>query len=161
MMEPVEIRDPASFRSALAQALDAALGRGTRTLLFVDPDFAAWPLDDAALLDRLTAFLRRPGRRLTLLAARFDRLDARHPRFAAWRAVWSHAVDARSPDDEAAAGLEPLLLDDGPTLLHCWSLEPLRGRALQDAHDAAAARDRLDAALQRAAPAWPLRPLGL
>lgn len=160
-MEPVDIHDPASFRAALAQALDAALARGTRTLLLVDPDFAGWPLDDASLLERLTGFLRRPGRRLTLLAARFDRVEARHPRFAAWRATWSHAVDARSPDDEPPGALEPLLLDDGPTVLHCWSTDPLRGRALQDAHQAAAARDRIDACVQRSTAAWPLRPLGL
>ncbi len=160
-MEAVDIVDAAGFRAALAQALDAALARGTRSLLFADPDFAAWPLDDPALLDRLTGFLRRPGRRLTLLAARYDRVEARHPRFTAWRAVWSHAVDARSPDEDSPQALEPLLLDDGPTLVHCWNTDPLRGRAVQDAHAAAAARERIDACRQRSVPAWPMRPLGL
>lgn len=160
-MEAVEIADPASLRSAVVQALEAVLARRARTLLLADRDFAGWPLDDAAFLDRLTQWLRLPGRRLTMLAERFDRVEALHPRFVRWRTTWSHAVDARRHDAPEDETLPTLLLDDGPTVLSVWNVDPLRGRLQRDARAAASARDDIDACLQRSAPDWPVRTLGL
>lgn len=160
-MKPIEIDDLAGFRAAVLATVDAALARSSRSLLFVDADFSAWPLDDPALLDALAGWLRQPGRRLTLLGRRFERIDREHPRFTQWRPAWSHAVDARCPDEVSTDGLETLLLDDGPTVLTLWQSDPPRGRASRDAALAAAARDRIDAPLQRSTPAWPVRPLGL
>lgn len=160
-MTPIEIRSPAEFQAAVQAATLAALAREARTLLWVDPDFAAWPLDDPALLEPLTAWLRRPLRRLVLLGTRWDRLERAHPRFTQWRPSWAHAVDAREPSDLAGEALPTLLLDDGPVVLELWERDPPRGRALRDAAAAAAARDRIDAHLQRSAPAWPVKPLGL
>lgn len=160
-MTPIEIRTPADFEAAVRSVIAAALERDARTLLWVDPDFVAWPLDDAALLEAITAWLRKPMRRLVLLGARWDRLERAHPRFAQWRTPWSHAIDAREPSDLAADELPTLLLDDGPTVLELWERDPPRGRAGRDAAAAAAARDRIDAPLQRSAPAWPVKPLGL
>lgn len=160
-MNTIEIHDQAGFRVALRTAVDAALARGSRSLLFVDPDFSAWPLDDPSLLDVLAGWLRRPGRRLTLLGLNFERMEREHPRFTQWRPAWSHAIDVRCPDEVPADGLESLLLDDGPTVLTLWHRDPPRGRAAGDPAVAAAARDRIDASLQRSAAAWPVRPLGL
>ncbi len=160
-MKVMEIADPAGFRDAVRSAVEAAMARDARSLLFVDPDFAGWPLDDPVLLDLLTAWLRRPGRRLTLLGQGFDRMERDHPRFSQWRPNWSHAIDVRRPDEALAAGLGTLLLDDGPTVLELWQRDPPRGRAQQDAVAAAAARDRSDAPLQRSTADWPVRPLGL
>lgn len=160
-MNPIEIQDAAGFRAAVRATVDAALARETRRLLFVSPAFEGWPLDDPSLLEALTGFLRRPGRRLVLLAEHFERMERQCPRFTQWRPTWSHAVEARMPDDVPGDGLETLLLDDGPTVLELWQGDPPRGRALQDAAVAAAARDRIDAPMQRSAPAWPIRPLGL
>lgn len=160
-MTPVEIRTVAEFEAAVRSTIGAALGRDARTLLWVDPDFAAWPLGDGALLESITAWLRLPMRRLVLLGARWDRLERAHPRFAQWRTPWSHAIDAREPTDLTAADLPTLLLDDGPMVLELWERDPPRGRAGRDAAAAAAARDRIDAPLQRSSPAWPVKPLGL
>lgn len=160
-MNMVEIGDPAGFRAAVRASVDAAIARGTRSLLFVDPDFAGWPLDDPGLLNALAGWLRQPGRRLTLLADRFERIVRDHPRFTHWRPAWSHAVDTRRPDEITATGLETLLLDDGPTVLTLWERNPPKGRARQDAAVAAEARDRIDAPLQRSEADWPVRPLGL
>lgn len=160
-MTPIEIRTPADFEAAVRAAIAAALARDARTLLWVDPDFAAWPLDEAPLLESITAWLRRPMRRLVLLGARWDRLERAHPRFTQWRTPWSHAVDAREPSDLAADELPTLMLDDGPVVLELWERDPPRGRLVQDASVAAAARDRIDAPLQRSTPAWPVKPLGL
>lgn len=160
-MTPVEITSPAEFRAAVLAAVQAAIAREARTLLWVDPDFEAWPLGEPVLLDALTGWLRRPGRRLVLLASRWDRLERAHTRFVQWRPTWSHAVDAREPSDDAAEALPTLLLDDGPTVLELWERDPPRGRGGRDPAMAAAARDRIDAALQRSSAGWPVRPLGL
>jgi hypothetical protein len=160
-MNPIEIVDLAGFRAAVRTSVDAAMARGSRSLLFVDADFSAWPLDDPALLDALAGWLRRPGRRLTLLGQRFERMEREHPRFTQWRPAWSHGIEARCPDEVPTDGLETLLLDDGPTVLTLWQRDPPRGRAAGDPAAAAAARDRIDAPLQRSTPAWPVRPLGL
>lgn len=160
-LPPIEIDTRAGFRGAVCSTVDAALARHARTLLWVDPDFTDWPLEDPQLLAALTTWLRRPLRRLVLLAGGYDALARAHPRFAGWRADWAHAIDARVPTDLPPSELPTLLLDDGPVLLELWDRERWRGRAAQDAAAARAARDRIDAALQRSAPAWPVRPLGL
>lgn len=160
-MTPIEIRTPSDFSAAVRTAVETALARETRSLLWVDPDFAAWPLGDAVLLEAITAWLRRPQRRLVLLGSRWDRLERAHPRFAQWRMPWSHAIEAREPADLGPDELPTLLLDDGPVVLELWERDPPRGRAVRDAATAAVARDRIDAPLQRSMPAWPVKPLGL
>ena len=161
MMDPIAFDNTASFHRAVLAAVDAALARGTRSLLCVDPDFAGWPLDEPALLDTLTTYLRQPGRRLILLAEDYDRMERLHPRVTQWRPNWSHAIEPLCPEMRPPDGLETLLLDDGPTVLEALAADPPRGRAQQDAAVAAAARDRIDAWLQRSVRDWPVRPLGL
>jgi len=151
----------AEFGVAVRATLDAALARDTRSVLWVDPDFARWPLDDPGLIDALTAWLRRPQRRLMLLAADFERVAREHPRFAQWRTPWLHAIEARTPSDLPRVDLPTLMLDDGPTVLELWDRDPPRGRAAHDPAAARAARDRVDASWQRGTPAWPAKPLGL
>lgn len=160
-MSPVEIDGPASFSAAVQAALAGAIARDARTLLWVDPDFSLWPLDHPSVVDSLRPWLRRPGRRLVLLAERFDRLERAHPRFTQWRTPWSHAIDARTPEETTGPSLPTLLLDDGPTLLTLWERDPPRGRASRNAAEAAAAREQIDAVLQHSVSAWPIKPLGL
>lgn len=164
-MAPIDFDNSAGFQQAVLTAVDAALARGTRSLLCVDRDFAGWPLDDPTLLDALSGWLRRPGRRLILLAEHFERMERLHPRFTQWRPFWSHAIEPRCPEQRPPDGLETLLLDDGPTVLEALATDPPavppKGRAQQDAAVAAAARDRIDAWLQRSVVSWPVRPLGL
>lgn len=159
--ESLAIDSRASFAAAVQWAVSLADARGARTLLMVDPDFAAWPLDEQVLLDVLAHWLARPMRRLVLLADSFDAVEARHARFAAWRAMRAHAVDTRVPAEGERIELPTLLLDDGPVILHLVDAVHWRGRAAHDAAQARAWRDRLDACVQRSAPAWPVRPLGL
>jgi hypothetical protein len=155
------IETRAEFRDAVCATVEAAIARQARTLLWVDPDFAGWPLDEPRLIDALTAWLRQPLRQLVLLAGGFEVLARTHPRFTAWRANWAHAIEARTPTELDPSDLPTLLLDDGPVLLELFDRERLRGRAAVDAAAARAARDRIDAAVQRSQPAWPVRPLGL
>ena len=152
-MTPRDISTQLEFGDALRATVLAAIARDARSMLWCDPDFVAWPLDDPALLDPLATWLRRPMRRLVLLGGRYDRMERAHPRFTRWRDPWVHAIDTREPSDLAP--------DDGPTVLELWDRDIPRGRAGRDPAAAASARDRIDAALQRSVPAWPTKPLGL
>lgn len=160
-MAPIEIGSRADLASAVRATLAAAIARDARTLLWVDPDFADWPLDDPALIDALAGWLRRPLRRLQLLACDFDALARTHPRFATWRVDWLHAIESRRPGVADRVGLPTLMLDDGPVLLELPERDPPRGRAAHDAQAAWRARDAIGPVWQRAEAAWPPRPLGL
>jgi hypothetical protein len=128
-----------AWREALREAARRAAGEG-RTLWLIDPDFDGWPLDDVDWLDGLTHFVRLSGRRVHLLATRFDRLRSACPRFVAWHRTWGHAVDARSPADEGPALPSAMLVDlswgawllDAENRAGRWSEER---RELQLAHE--------------------------
>jgi hypothetical protein len=152
-------------RSSFAEALRWGFGRaiegGARRITCVDPQFAEWPLDDAALLSRLAGFLRLPGRRLVLLAADFEALARRHARFDAWRADWAHATESFTPPEEDRFELPTLLVDDRDTVVELFDAVRWRGRATAEAQAARTAREGADALLQRSAPAYPVKRLGL
>ena len=60
------IASRSDFAAAVLWGVREATARQTRHLLWIDPDFADWPLDDPALLDALTPWVHRPQRRLVL-----------------------------------------------------------------------------------------------
>lgn len=160
MNEPPRITSRVEFGAAVRWGLETAIARGARRVWCTDPHFADWPLDEPALLDPLTVWLRLPQRRLVLLAEDYDELPRRHPRFVAWRRSWTHAIDTWSPS-EAPTELPTLLVDDGPVVVMLADRVHWRGRAALDPREARLCRERTDAVLQRSEPAFPANQLGL
>ena len=158
---PPKIDSRIAFAAALRWGFDTAFARDARRIVCVDRDFAEWPLDEPALLDALAAWLRRPKRRLVLLAADFRAIPQRHPRFMAWRRDWAHAIEARQAPQELAAGLPSVLLDDRQLSVQLLDYVHWRGRAAQDARIAHLLREQVDAVLQRSESAFPVNTLGL
>ena len=158
---PPVIDSQAGFATALRWGFETAIGQGARQLLCVDARFEYWPLDDAALLAALGAWLRLPQRRLVLLAASFDEVPRRQPRFNTWRRDWTHATSFWQAPEEMAAELPTLLLADGAVSVRLIDAEHWRGRAEIDARSARLWRDRVDVVLQRSSPAFPVNTLGL
>ncbi len=78
-------------RNALAQAAD----QGWREIILCDASFDDWPLGERAVIESLSAW-SQTGRKCTLLAKRFDTVQAKHHRFVSWRGQWSHIIDARA-----------------------------------------------------------------
>ncbi|MDE2613367.1 MAG: hypothetical protein KGL78_07990 [Burkholderiales bacterium] len=151
----------AGFVAALHWGFAQAVARGARRIVCVDPDFADWPLGDPALLEALTQWLRRPQRQWLLLAATFDEVPRRHPRFVSWRRHWAHAVDAWRAPEDLSASLPTLLLDDGPLLVRLVDRAHWRGRAALGARESRPFRDEIDAVLQRSTQTLPATQLGL
>lgn len=151
----------AGFIAALHWGFDAAMAQGARRIVCCDPDFAEWPLDDEALLQGLVAWLRQPQRRLVLLAAGFDALPRRCPRFTRWRRDWVHAIEAWQPPPELAPALPAVLVADRLVSVHLADALQWRGQASAQAQRARLWSERIDAVLQRSESAFALRTLGL
>lgn len=162
-IEPVapELRSPGDFEPALLWVLGQAIDSRARRITCVDPDFAAWPLDHAPVLDRLAAWLRLPQRRLVLVARDFSQIPRRHPRFVARRRDWSHAVDAWAPSEGVDIALPTLLFDDRRLCLQVYEPALGRGRITRDESVVRQWRDEVDALLQRCEAAFPAHHLGL
>ena len=130
------------------------------TLLLIDRNFAAWPLDEPQLLQGLADWLRLPGRRLCIVALDFDALARSHPRFARWRRDWAHRIEALCPADGALPpGLR--LLAAGPVLLQWLDAPDWRLRCVTNVVHVQSLRDQCADFLQRCEPAWPATTLGL
>ncbi|MBX3636330.1 MAG: hypothetical protein KF683_13255 [Rubrivivax sp.] len=151
----------AAFLAALHWGLQTAIERGARSILWSDAGFGDWPLDDPAWLAPLPAWLRRPKRRLTLLAADYAELPRRHPRFTGWRRDWAHGIDCWQPTPDLAGEVPTLLLDDTGVSVHLIDAVHWRGRAALDEQTASLWRERIDVLLQRSEPAFPVSTLGL
>lgn len=98
------------FRQLVRDALAAAAREGWRQIILSDATFEDWPLDERVVAESLQAW-SRTGRRMTLLARKYDDVVRRHARFVTWRRTWMHIVEAR-----ACASADPL---DLPSAL--WS----------------------------------------
>lgn len=150
-----------AFVAALHQALETALTQRARRMLWVDRDFADWPLDDEAWLQRLGDWLHLPQRRLLLLADGFEDLRQRRPRFVANYRLWSHAIAAYSPASDDTADLPSLLLAEGAVLVQLLDRNHWRGWSSSEPATLRLWSERVDALLQRSEPAFPATTLGL
>jgi len=156
---PIDSRE--SFAAALAWGFERAIGDGARLITCVDATFEHWPLDEPALLQALTAWLRLPQRRLLLLAAHYDEVPRRQPRFTAWRRDWSHAIQAMQAPTEFQADLPTLLLDDRSLCVNLINAVNWRGRATVDVRVRLLWQEKVDVVLQRSSVAFPVTTLGL
>lgn len=157
---PRAIDTRSTFVAALHDATAQALARRSLRMVWVDADFADWPLDDPALLQRLSDWLRLPQRRLQLLALDYEGVR-RCARFVACYRLWSHAISAHAPAQGDAVTLPCLLLADDTALVQLLDKTRWRGWVVTDPTELKAWRERTDAFLQRSEPAFPVTTLGL
>jgi hypothetical protein len=147
------------FIAAVRTALAQAARERAREICFVDADFDAWPLDDAAVLRALGAWARLPKRQLLVIGGRFDDVPRRFPQFTAWRRTWAHVVECRATDVEASQ--IPTLLLAGPHSLQLADRLHWRGHWLGDESEIRAWREVVDALVQRSEADFPANTLGL
>jgi hypothetical protein len=154
------IRSRGDFLAAVAWVVQQTVALRARQIVCVADSFDEWPLDDAAVLDALTPWLRLPQRRLVLLGRDFESIRGAHPRFMAWRKDWSHALDAWTPPEEMGP-LPTLVLSDCPITLQVMDTLQWRGRVSVEGRKAYLLREQIDAYLQRSERAFPVHHLGL
>jgi hypothetical protein len=83
-----------AFQQLVRNALACAARDGWQEIILSDATFEDWPLRERAVVDSLRAW-SKTGRRLVLLATRFDGIERNQPRFATWRKAWSHIIECR------------------------------------------------------------------
>ena len=158
-VEPFDTR--AAYHLALVGAIEQALAQRSREMIWMDRDFADWPLDDTHLIEALQAWLKLPGRRLVMLASEFQTIGRAHARFVHWRRDWSHVVIGRIPETlEPASFDSALVTDDGLAVaLHdptrFWGWQARSGVAAREL------RRRIDAYAQQSEEAFPTTVLGV
>ena len=154
------ITNRAGFQAALRAAFAETADAGCREIWLADTDFVDWPLGERGVVADLTRWVAS-HRRLHLVAAQFDGLAQRHPRWVAWRRDWAHAVDCRSNAERGPGAVPTLMIAPGHFTLELHDPLAFRGRVSRDAADAGRLRIRLDAVLQQSVAAFPAHVTGL
>jgi hypothetical protein len=85
---------PAEFAQRVRDMISTAADQRWQHMVWSDATFEDWPLRERAVVDALNTWAG-PGRKLTMLANRYQQVTLLHPRFVQWRGVWSHLVDCR------------------------------------------------------------------
>lgn len=150
---------PEEFAQLIRQAIEAAAREGWREWVWSDADFADWPLGERAVAEALQQW-SSAGRRLTLLAERFDVFERHHARFVHWRRMWGHIVGARVC---RGAGLPavPSAIWTPTWALRRLDAERCRGHSGTDAMGRRALREALDECLRASREGFPITTLGL
>lgn len=148
-----------AFATAVIAAMQDAARRRAVQIVWLDTDFAHWPLARPELLQALNDWVGG-GRKLTLISAHYKVFAQTHARWVAWRRTWSHAVHCLAVHEELATQVPTLLLTNELAVrLH----DPVRyrGAVYRDTVDMARCRELLDALSQRTEESFPITTLGL
>ncbi len=150
---------PTDFALGVRDALACAAREGWPELILSDATFEDWPLRERAVVDSLHAW-SKAGRRMTLLATRFDEVVRQQPRFVAWRQTWGHLIDCRVCRDAAPGDCPSALWSrawcmqrfDSQRSVGIWGHNPERSVLL---------RQLLDEKVRYSTPGFPATTLGL
>jgi hypothetical protein len=148
-----------AFQHLIRHAIATAAKEGWRDMLWADATFEDWPLRERAVVESLNAWAK-PGRRLTMLAVRYDSLYRLAPRFVTWRVRFGHLVECRQgrsmdPMDFPSALVGPVWVMQRLDLQRSngmTGVEPARRLAL---------RETLDERLRASSPGFAATTLGL
>lgn len=148
-----------AFSQCVRDALDCAAREGWRDIILSDATFADWPLHERVVVESLQAWART-GRRLLMLATRFDTVQRQQPRFVTWRQTWDHIIECRQcrsadPQDFPSALWSPTWVMQRHDLVHSGFV------CDTDAARRLALRQTLDEWRRRSSPGFPASTLGL
>lgn len=85
---------PTEFAEIVRAALARAASEGWPAMVWSDATFEDWPLGERVVIESLQVWAGS-GRRLVMLAHRYDALVRYKPRFVAWRKTWDHIIECR------------------------------------------------------------------
>ena len=80
------------FVQTVRDALACAASEGWKEIILSDATFEDWPLHERAVVESLQDW-SKSGRRMRLLATRFDGVQRQHARFVRWRQTWDHIIE--------------------------------------------------------------------
>ena len=148
-----------AFQQMVRDALATAAAEGWRELILSDASFEDWPLRERVVVESLRAW-SKTGRRMILLAARYDEILLSQPRFVNWRRTWGHIIECR-----ACRAADPL---DFPSAIWspAWVMQRLElqhsaGVCGHEAERRIRLREVLDEYIRNSSPGFPSSTLGL
>ena len=147
------------FQAALRGMFERAAGEGWSEMVWSDPDFADWPLGERTIVEQLNQWAGH-GRRLILLAGRYDVLIQRHARFVVWRKTWDHVLECRQ-SRSGDPGSTPSALWGRSAMLQRNDVDRCVGVHSDDPGRRLRLRQELDELLAESMPAFPASTLGL
>ena len=147
------------FRQLVRDALATAAHEGWRELILSDASFEDWPLGERAVAESLQAW-SHSGRRMVLLARRYDSVQRQHARFVQWRGKWSHIITATAVPAADALDLPSAIWSPG-WVLERRDIERCNGYCGSEPERRVALRELLAEWLQKATPAFAATTLGL
>jgi hypothetical protein len=150
---------PVEFAGVIRQAMLCAASEGWREMVWSDATFEAWPLYEKAVVEGLEAWSQK-GRKLTLLAHRFDAMRQVHHRFVAWRVRWDHLVECRVCRDMEASDF-PSALWTPNWAMHRLDSVRSHGSCSVEPRMRLMLREKLDECRRQSAPGFPATVLGL
>lgn len=154
------ITSRSEFQAAVRGVLVHAAERGVRRMVWVSPDFEAWPLNEPPLLEALSEWAKPRMAHMVWMALDFEGLRRRAPRLVSWRQRWSHVLQCFAPAEDVAE-LPSMLLVDEQLVIKLLDPTHWRGRISCLAADMQAAREQFDALLQRSNETFPVTTLGI
>ncbi|WP_156924371.1 hypothetical protein [Derxia gummosa] len=151
------------LRSELQAVLLAAIGLARQELLFYDPDYTGWPMNDANMLAAIDQFLTSNRAAKLRLAARSNQHLLRDcPRLVSLLSRHSDRVQSACPTDVLALPAESLLIADS---MHAMRLpDSSRPRGVFRRNDSGYAlilRNRFDEIWQHCDARINVNPLGI
>lgn len=147
------------FQQLVRDTFAVAAMEGWNEIIVADASFDDWPLRERAVVESLNAW-SKSGRRLTILAVRYDNLMRDQPRFVTWRKTWGHIIECRQCRNEDPLDFPSAFWSKGWVmqrldLVRCTgvsSTEPDRRIHL---------RELLDEKVRGSSPGFPASTLGL
>lgn len=150
---------PKEFAQLIRDAIRQASVDGWSEMVWSDATFEDWPLREREVVDGLNSWAKR-GRKLTLLARRFDAMPRLHPRFVTWRIRWDHLLECRVCRDVDDSEM-PSALWSPAWALHRLDVERFTGVAGYDARRRVLLQEALDERRRQSGPGFPASVLGL
>jgi hypothetical protein len=147
------------FQQLVRDALQRAAFEGWHEIIVSDANFEDWPLGERAVIESLQAW-SQSGRRLVILARRYDELLRRHARFVTWRRTWSHIVEAWACSDADATTFPSAIWSPAWALVRLES-ERSTGLSTHDPVRRLQLREQLRELQRKSTPGFPSSTLGL
>ena len=150
---------PAEFAQCVRDAIATAAREGWTEMVWSDASFEDWPLREKSVADALQAWACT-GRKLTLLASRFDSITRYQPRFVRWRVMWDHIVECRVCKHLDASEIPSVLWSSQWCLLRADVVRST-GIAGSQPQRRVALKEVLDECRRHSGPGFPASVLGL
>jgi len=150
---------PKEFAQLIRDAIRQASADGWTEMVWCDATFEDWPLREREVIETLDSWAKR-GRKLTLLACRFDAMPRLHPRFVTWRVRWDHILECRVCRDVDESEM-PSALWSPSWALRRLDLERCTGVAGYEPRRRLLLQEELEERKRQSGPGFPASVLGL